>query len=155
MIMPKIRLFLAIASFAFLGSAAFAQNAGDTDRCAAVRAAMRQDGADSTAVISCDNDELLTCFRKGGKAMMLVDDPEAEVWGVSETGAKDDGWIAVFNRSDKQEYIFVVTHDELGLQTCPGNYALLDVWGDDQLRMGQEVPVKPGGVLLIRYRSLD
>lgn len=153
--MKYMKVLLVALAFASLGSASFAQTATETDQCSAVRAAMRQAGTDSTAVISCDNDELLTCFRKGGKAMMLVDDPEAEVWGVSETGAKDDGWIAVFNRSDKEEYIFVVTHEELGLQTCPGNYALLNVWGDDQLRMGQEVPVKPKGVLFIRYRSLD
>ena len=153
--MKYMKVLLAALAFASLGSASFAQTAKEVDQCSAVRAAMRQAGTDSTAVISCDNDELLTCFRKGGKAMMLVDDPEAEVWGVSETGAKDDGWIAVFNRSDKEEYIFVVTHEELGLQTCPGNYALLNVWGEDQLRMGQEVPVKPKGVLFIRYRSLD
>lgn len=153
--MKYMKVLLVALVFASLGSASFAQTAAETDQCSVVRAAMRQAGTDSTAVISCDNDELLTCFRKGGKAMMLVDDPEAEVWGVSETGAKDDGWIAVFNRSDKEEYIFVVTHEELGLQTCPGNYALLNVWGEDQLRMGQEVPVKPKGVLFIRYRSLD
>lgn len=86
---------------------------------------------------------------------MLVDDTDAEIWGVSENGTKDDGWIAVFNKSDETETVFVVSHEEMGLQTCPGNYALIDVLGGGGLHMGQEVTVRPKGVLFIRYRSLD
>lgn len=86
---------------------------------------------------------------------MLVNDTDAEIWGVSENGTKDDGWIAVFNKSDEAETVFVVSHEEMGLQTCPGNYALIDVLGGGGLHMGQEVTVRPKGVLFIRYRSLD
>lgn len=153
--MKYIRVLLAVSVFALLGSASFAQTVEEADRCAAVRAALRQEGADSTAVISCDNDELLTCFRQGGRAMMLLDDPEAEIWGVSENGTRDDGWIALFNKSPEAETVFVMSHEELGLQTCPGNYSLFDVFGDNPLRMGQEVTVRPKGVLFVRYRSLD
>lgn len=154
--MGKFRQWIAAAAFMLIGSASWAQAAGqEPDQCAAVRAALRQEGTDSTAVVLCGNEELLTCFRKGGKAMMLVDDPDAEIWGVSENGSKDDGWIAVFNKSADAESVFVVSHEEMGLQTCPGNYALLDVWGRGPLRMGQEVTVKPKSVLFIRYRSLD
>lgn len=155
--MNTIRHWIAAAIFACIGSASWGQpsGAGNDDPCAAVRAALRQAGTDSANVVSFGNDELLACLRKGGNAMMLVDDTDAEIWGVGESGAKGDGWIAVFNKSTDTETVFVVSHEEMGLQTCPGNYALLDVLGDSPLRMGQEVKVKPRGVLFIRYRSLD
>lgn len=154
--MGNLKHWIVAAAFVFIGGASWAQTpVPQPDHCAAVRAALRQDGADSTALVAYDNDELLTCFRKGGKAMMLVDDTDAEIWGVSENGTKDDGWIAVFNKSDEAETVFVVSHEEMGLQTCPGNYALIDVLGGGGLHMGQEVTVRPKGVLFIRYRSLD
>lgn len=153
--MKYMKVWLAASVFALFGSASFAQTVEEADRCAAVRAALRQEGTDSAAVVSFGNDDVLACFRKGGKAMMLVDDTDAEIWGVSENGTRDDGWVAVFNKSGETETVFVVSHEEMGLQTCPGNYALFDVLGGCQLHMGQEVTVRPKGVLFIRYRSLD
>lgn len=99
--------------------------------------------------------EMLACNANGVVGELLSAEGAVEVWGVRERGDGDNGWIAVFNRNKDAGAVFVVSHDELGLKTCPGNYALADVWGGRALRMGQEVEVAPDGVLFVRYRSLD
>ena len=110
---------------------------------------------DSFSLNLLTNPEMLACNRNGVVGELLSEDGSMEIWGAHERQAKDDGWIAIFNRNPESATIFVVSHEDLGLQTCPGNYALIDVWGGGPLRMGQEVDIAPDGVLFIRYRSLD
>ena len=54
-----------------------------------------------------------------------------------------------------EETVFAVSHAEMGLHTCPGNYSLFHVLGGYPLKMDQEVTIAPKGVLFIRYLSRD
>ena len=146
-----------VALFLLIGSAAWGQTPEKKEVApdAAVRAALRLEGTDSTAVAEYGDDELIACFRQGGKAALLMDTPSKEVWSDSENGPVDNGWVAVFNKSGEEETFFAVSHAEMGLHTCPGNYSLFHVLGGYPLKMDQEVTIAPKGVLFIRYLSLE
>ena len=153
----KRRPWILVALFLLIGSVAWGQTPEKKEVApdAAVRAALRLEGTDSPAVAEYGADELIACFRQGGKAALLMDTPSKEVWSVSENGPADNGWVAVFNKSGEEETVFAVSHAEMGLHTCPGNYSLFHVLGGYPLKMDQEVAIAPTGVLFIRYLSLE
>lgn len=110
---------------------------------------------DSISLALLTNSEMLACNRNGVTGRLLSEDAGIETWETREQGKQNDGWIGVFNRNPDRTIAIIISHEDLGLQTCPGNYNLFDIWNDKSLHWGEQVNIAPDDVLFIRYRSLD
>ena len=98
--------------------------------------------------------EMLACNQNGVMGHLVSEDDGFEIWQTPEKGAKDEGWVGIFNRRQETGMI-TVDNKKLGLDV-KNKYVFKDVWKDrDILSDGSEqsIRVTGYGALFIRYHG--
>ncbi len=98
--------------------------------------------------------EMLACNQNGVMGHLVSEDDGFEIWQTPEKGAKDKGWVGIFNRRQETGMI-TVDNKKLGLDV-KNKYVFKDVWKDsDILSDGSEqsIRVTGYGALFIRYHG--
>ena len=96
--------------------------------------------------------EMLACNQNGVMGHLIYEKDGIEIWKTPEKGEESQGWIGVFNRSDRLK---TVELDKAFLRLT-GARVFYNVWqGRKEYRLGPddayEMDVNPGGVLFLRY----
>ncbi len=94
--------------------------------------------------------EMLACNQNGVMSSFMLEADGLETWKVDKRGAKGEGWIGVFNRTD-QKTEFELTAERLGLDSA--SYTLTDVWSDKEKPFAHTVKLGPNGVLFVKFES--
>lgn len=98
--------------------------------------------------------EMLACNQNGVMGHLVSEDDGFEIWQTPEKGAKDKGWVGIFNRRQETGMV-TVDNKKLGLDV-KNKYVFKDVWKDrDILSDGSEqsIRVTGYGALFIRYHG--
>jgi hypothetical protein len=92
--------------------------------------------------------EIIACNQNGVMGSLVLEEDGLETWKVGKKGTKDEGWVGVFNRLDRQVE-FEVTPRRFGLSEL--DFQLTDIWGDKPAVFGERITLDPNGVLFIKY----
>jgi hypothetical protein len=107
--------------------------------------------------------EMLACVKNGVQGKLIFDDKNIELWSApiennERQGFREyvykEGWIAIFNRSDKEQIAEIAGKF---LNFMPkGTYNLKDIWGNQSVinyRKGDKLnfTIKANGVVFMKY----
>lgn len=96
------------------------------------------------------NKEMLECNQNGVMGHLVHESKDLEVWQSPKKGSKD-GWIGVFNLSDKDIQLGI-TKELIGLDF--DEFDLYDIWHDTSLRFEDQKNIPANGVIFIRYTKV-
>lgn len=94
------------------------------------------------------NPDLLACNQNGVMGRLILDQDGLESWKVEKQGRASEGWIGIFNRTDKRVE-FPLTAERIGM--TGGNPRLRDVWRDSKVILNQPVELEPHDVLFLKF----
>ena len=94
--------------------------------------------------------EMLACNQNGVMGSLMLEKNGIETWKADKKGAKEEGWIGIFNRQEKAVEC-ELSAERLGLDGA--DYKLYEVWGDNEKRFGQKVNINPNGVLFVKFEG--
>lgn len=94
------------------------------------------------------NPDMLACNQNGIMGALVFEEDGLETWKVEKRGAQGEGWVGIFNRQNKKME-FELSAARLGLDGS--GYTLIEVWSDDEKRLGRTIKLHPNGVLFIKY----
>jgi hypothetical protein len=93
------------------------------------------------------NKDVLECNQNGVMGKLVYDKDGIEIWNTPKKNS-NEGWIAVFNRTEEIKSISFENKD-LGLNSS-NSYQLYDVWKNNQVSTLDFV-IKPHGVTFLKY----
>jgi alpha-galactosidase len=92
--------------------------------------------------------QMLACNQNGVMGSLVCDKDRLETWKVEKKGVAGEGWIGIFNRTDKKTS-FELTESLPGFDVS--KYKLFDVWNDNKLLKTGKVELEPNDCLFLRY----
>jgi hypothetical protein len=95
---------------------------------------------------------MLACNQNGVMGQLIYEDEGIEAWKSPEKSEHSQGWIGVFNRTDRHKTIRLNQE----LVQLSGQRILYNIWnGRKKYALGSddiyEIDINPGGVLFLRY----
>jgi hypothetical protein len=103
---------------------------------------------DDSSLSLITNRDMLACNQNGVMGVLIQDGNSIEVWKSGKKNATGEGWIGVFNRSDKPNDTSI-SLQTLGLDPAKQSN-IFDVWGDKPFKCGN-VDLPPHGCLFLHY----
>ncbi len=96
--------------------------------------------------------DMLACNQNGVMGKLVSEKDGIEVWKTPEKGKKANGWIGIFNRTDRNKTVRL-SQDLLAVE---GKVTLYNIWrGRKAYKLDAdsvvEIDVNPDGVLFLRY----
>lgn len=96
------------------------------------------------------NPHMLACNQNGVMGSLVYEKDSIETWKVEKKGAADEGWLGIFNRTDK------IMSVELA-KSLPGfdvsKYKMVDVWNDNNLFKTGKVEIEPNDCVFLYYQA--
>jgi len=105
---------------------------------------------DDFSLMLITNKDMLECNQNGVMGHLVHESKDLEVWQSPKKGSKD-GWIGVFNRSDKDIQL-EITKELFGLDS--DEFDLYDIWHDTSLRLEDQKNIPANGVIFIRFTKV-
>lgn len=93
--------------------------------------------------------EMLACNQNGVMGDLRYDKDGVETWVTPKKGEATSGWAGVFNRN--QESVTVKASAELLGGQVVAESALLDIWHDKPIQLGESLTIPANGVIFIKY----
>jgi hypothetical protein len=94
------------------------------------------------------NPQMLACNQNGVMGSLVCDKDGLETWKVEKKGVVGEGWIGIFNRTDKKTS-FELTESLPGFDVS--KYKIFDVWNDNTLLKTGKVELEPHDCAFFRY----
>jgi alpha-galactosidase len=95
------------------------------------------------------NREMVSCNQNGVMGKLVYERKGLETWLTAKKGTDRKGWVAIFNRTRKNQSI-TMTSEILGLNNK--DYSLHEIWSDSEMKIGSNVNIEPNGCLFIHYK---
>jgi hypothetical protein len=93
---------------------------------------------------------MLACNQNGVMGSLKYEQGGLETWRADRKGSAGEGWIGVFNRTDR-ETSFEMKPELLGIDGTGGQ--LTDVWNAELVRLGSKITLQPHDVLFLNYQA--
>lgn len=96
--------------------------------------------------------DMLACNQNGVMGKRVSQDGGVDVWKTPERGSSTQGWVGIFNRTDRSK-TFSLTPASIGLK---GDATVYNVWkGRKEYKVTASTPIEidinPDGVIFLRY----
>jgi alpha-galactosidase len=95
------------------------------------------------------NSQMVSCNQNGVMGKLVYERKGLETWLTAKKGTDRKGWVAIFNRTRKNQSI-TMTSEILGLNNK--DYSLHEIWSDSEMKIGSNVNIEPNGCLFIHYK---
>ena len=92
--------------------------------------------------------DMLACNQNAVMGRLILDQDGLETWKVDKQGRMSEGWIGVFNRTDKQVK-FSLTSERIGITEA--DLQLRAVWRNCPMHLNQTVELEPHDVLFLKF----
>jgi alpha-galactosidase len=96
------------------------------------------------------NPDMLACNQNGVMGSLKYEQGGLETWRADKKGSAGEGWIGVFNRTDRETSV-ELTRELLGLDGTGGQ--LTDVWNAAPITLGAKITLPPQDVLFLKYKT--
>jgi len=99
------------------------------------------------------NNDILACNQNGICGTLQSEKQLLEIWRTPKVTQSSQGWIGIFNRSEKESLTSILTLKDMGLPK--GSYLFRNIFTNEVFKPGKPITIGADDVVFLEYSIIN